>query len=56
MDAVKLGLSGQKDMVLKEQNLRLSLLQKPHLMNGIVVGIVVVLGLIGLVVWLRRKK
>ena len=56
MDAVKLSASGQKDMVLKEQNQRQSLLQKPQVVNGIVVGMAVVFGLIGLVVWLRRKK
>ena len=46
----------QKDMVLKEQGQRQSLLQKPQVVNGIVVGMAVVFGLIGLVAWLRRKK
>ena len=56
MDAVKLSASGQKDMVLKEQSQRQSLLQKPQVVNGIAVAVAVVLGLIGLVAWLRRKK
>lgn len=56
MDAVKMSASGQKDMVLKEQNQRQTMWKRPHVVNGIVVGMVVVLGLVVLVVWLRRKK
>ena len=56
MDAVKMSGSGQKDMVLKEQNQRQTMWKRPHVVNGIVVGMVVVLGLVVLVVWLRRKK
>lgn len=56
MDNVKLSSKGQKNMVLKEQNSRQSPDQKPLVVNGMLVGAVVILILVALTLWQRRKR
>ncbi|MBR1464636.1 MAG: cobaltochelatase subunit CobN [Prevotella sp.] len=56
MDAAKLGQSGQKEMVLKEKNSKPSLMNQPHVVNGMLVGGAVVAVLLILIAYLRRRK
>ena len=56
MDAAKLGQSGQKEMVLKEKNQSQPLLQRRHVVNGLLIGAAFVAGLVLLIVYLRRRR